>query len=307
VETLGQVGVQKYTWPVQGTGRWRTTDERPPASLVISSPYDRDAHYSQKWTTSWGGDNVQLSASCDDDLPHLITDGQPPTAPVSDDAVTPANHAALEQRDLLAAVHLVDSGCIDADLLVESEREYQVDLVGPVRGDDHRQAQEGQGFAAPDFMIDFTPLQATCPAGKSRSSWTPAVDQRTNEVLKLKFSMRDGKGCEHRVPCTEAPRRTIPIRPEEQYRALQRARVRQERAEFKEVSAHRSGREGTLSQGVRVSGLRQARSVGEGKPHLQHLATATAINLARVSDWLDERPRAPTRPSQFERLDRKAA
>jgi transposase len=179
--------------------------------------------------------------------------------------------------------------------------------VGPVRGDDHRQAQEGQGFAAQDFTIDFSTLHATCAAGKSSISWTPAIDKRTNEVIKIKFSMRDGKGCEQRVHCPEAPRRAITIWPEEQYHALLKARARQETQDFKEVYAKRAGIEGTLSQGVRVSGLRQARYVGEAKTHLQHLATATAINMARVSDWLDERLRATTCHSQFERLYRKAA
>jgi hypothetical protein len=40
------------------------------------------------------------------------------------------------------------------------------------------------------------------------------------------------------------------------------------------------------------------------KTRLQHLATASAINLLRVADWLDETPRAKTRHSAFERLYR---
>lgn len=307
VETLRQVWVQNYTWTLQGTLRWRTNEDLPPASRFISSPYDLDAHYSQKRTTSWVGYKVHLSESCDDDLPHLITNVETTPATTADDVVTPRIHAALEQRGLLPTVHLVDTGFIDAELLVESERAYQVDLLGPVRGDYHRQAQEGQGFAAQDFTIDWETLQATCPAGKSSISWTPAIDKRTNAVIKIKFSMRDCKGCAHRLQCTEAPRRTITVRPEEQYRALQRARVRQETPEFKDVYAKRSGIEGTISQGVRVAGLRRARYVGEAKTHVQHLATAAAINLLRVSDWLADRPRAATRQSQFERLYLKAA
>ena len=40
--------------------------------------------------------------------------------------------------------------------------------------------------------------------------------------------------------------------------------------------------EGTLSQGVRALGLRQSRYWGLAKTHLQHLATAAAINLDRL-------------------------
>jgi transposase len=302
VQTLRQVWIQNYTWTVQGTLRWRTNEELPPARQFISSPYDLDAHYSQKRTTSWVGYKVHLSESCDAKLPHLITNVETTSATTADDAVTPVIHAALEQRNLLPAVHLVDTGFIDAELLVDSEREYGVDLLGPVRGNYHRQAQEGQGFAAQDFTIDWASLQATCPVGNTSISWTPAIDKRTNAVIKIKFSMRDCKRCVHRVQCTTGPRRTITIRPKDQYLALQRTRARQGTTEFKQAYAKRAGIEGTISQGVRVTGLRRARYVGEAKTHLQHLATATAINLLRVCDWLDERPRATTRQSRFERL-----
>jgi len=45
----------------------------------------------------------------------------------------------------------------------------------------------------------------------------------------------------------------------------------------------------------------------EAKMHLQHLATASAIKGIRVSNWLDNQPRAKTRHSAFERLYRMAA
>jgi transposase len=307
VQTLRQVWIQNYTWARHGTLRWRTSDEIPPARQFIGSPYDLDARYSQKRTTSWVGYNVHLSESCDADLPHLITNVETTLATTAADAVTPTIHAALEQRDLLPTVHLVDTGCIDAELLVESERQYEVDLLGPARGDYHRQAREGQGFAAQNFTIDWEAQQATCPAGRTSLSWTPAVDKRTNQVIKIKFSMRDCQPCIHRRHCTDAKRRTITVRPKEQDLALRANRVRQVTAEFRAAYAKRAGVEGTISQGVRVTGLRRARYVGLAKTRLQHLATAAAINLLRVSDWLDERPRATTRQSRFERLYRMAA
>jgi len=237
----------------------------------------------------------------------LITNVETPSATTSDDAVTPVIHAALERRKLLPTIHLVDTGFIDAELMVESARQYAIDLYGPARGDYRRQAREGKGFAAHDFMIDWTSQKATCPAGKTSASWTPAIDKRTNAVIKVKFAMRDCKQCVFRERCTTTSRRTVTIRPTEQYLALQKRRVQQGTLEFKQTYAKRAGIEGTISQGVRVTGLRRARYVGAAKTHLQHLATATAIKLLRVSDWLDERPRATTRQSRFERLFPKAA
>jgi transposase len=42
--------------------------------------------------------------------------------------------------------------------------------------------------------------------------------------------------------------------------------------------------EGTVSQGVRAFGLRQARYRGLGRTHLQEVATAAAINVSRLAD-----------------------
>ena len=84
--------------------------------------------------------------------------------------------------------------------------------------------------------------------------------------------------------------------------ALQVARVRQETAEWKAEYGVRAGIEGTLSQGVRGFGLRRCRYLGLGKARLQHVATAAAINVYRISDWLGGVPQAATRTSRFMRL-----
>jgi transposase len=64
----------------------------------------------------------------------------------------------------------------------------------------------------------------------------------------------------------------------------------------------RAGVEGTISQGVRAFGLRQARYRGLAKTHLQGVATAAAINLARMDDWLSGHVPAKTRISRFAHL-----
>lgn len=302
VRTFWQVWLQNYTWQDEKTLRWRTNAEIPPAGRYISSPFDPEAHYSQKRTTSWVGYKVHLTESCDEDLPHLITDVQTTSATTADDAVTPHVQAALEQRDLLPAIQLADTGFVDAELIVESERRYAIDLLGPVRGDYHRQAKEGQGFAAQDFSINWDDQQATCPAGQTSLSWTPAIDRGHNAVIKIKFSRRDCLPCRHRSACTSAIRRTITIRPKEQHQALQRTRVRQQTPEFKAAYAERAGIEGTISQGTRSCGLRRTRYIGLAKTRLQHLASAAALNLQRVADWLNDEPQAQTRHSAYQRL-----
>jgi transposase len=84
--------------------------------------------------------------------------------------------------------------------------------------------------------------------------------------------------------------------------ALQMARVREATEEFKTEYARRAGIEGTISEAVRAHGLRRSRYSGMAKTHLQHLASAAAINLVRISSWLRDKDREETRMSVYERL-----
>jgi transposase len=96
--------------------------------------------------------------------------------------------------------------------------------------------------------------------------------------------------------------RSLTLQARAEHEAIQAARQRQTTAEFAAQYAPRAGVEGTLSQGVRAFGLRQARFRGLAKTHLQHVATAAAINIARLGDWWNGSPRAPTRCSHFAAL-----
>jgi hypothetical protein len=51
---------------------------------MISSPYDTEAHYACKGSTSWIGYKVHLTETCDQERPHLITHVETTPAPGSD-------------------------------------------------------------------------------------------------------------------------------------------------------------------------------------------------------------------------------
>jgi len=70
VETLRRVWVQQY-YRCDNKLYWRTEEGIPPATVMISSPYDLDAHYAKKQTTSWVGYKVHLSETCEPDNLHL--------------------------------------------------------------------------------------------------------------------------------------------------------------------------------------------------------------------------------------------
>jgi hypothetical protein len=79
------------------------------------------------------GYKVHFAETCDPDSPHSITQVQTTPATTADAAVSPAIHAAPQAKKLLTQKHLVDTGYLDAELLVSSREEYEVDLVGPTR------------------------------------------------------------------------------------------------------------------------------------------------------------------------------
>ncbi len=89
--------------------------------------------------------------------------------------------------------------------------------------------------------------------------------------------------------------------------ALKNRRKEQDNPEFLKIYHKRAGIEGTLSQGLRKSGLRQSRYVGLAKTHLQHILTAAALNLYRLDNWLNDIPLAPTRYSRFMSLKAKTS
>ena len=305
VDILRRVWMQNYVWEGDKLV-WRESTMLPPAAQFISSPYDLEAHYAHKRSTQWVGYKVYVTETCDDDRPHLITHIATTPGPIADGDVTPTIHAALQRRQILPQTHIVDTGFLDAALLVDSHNHYAVDLFGPTRQDYHWQAQTGAGFAAHDFQIDWERQQATCPAGKTSSGWTPAIDKRTNEVIKVKFSSKDCRHCPWLSHCTRSnkryPRRTLTIRRQPQFEALHAARRRETSTTYQRTYNRRAGIEGTISRGIRVTRLRRTRYIGLDRVRLGHILTGLGLNALRLGEWLLDIERPKTRVTPFSQV-----
>lgn len=310
IETLRRVWMQNYSRGGDGV-HWRTDDGGPlggvpPAAQFISSPYDDEAHLAKKGSTCWVGYKAHLTETCEDGGPHLITHVETTAAPTADGDVTPRIHRDLKAEGLLPTTHLVDTGFLDAELLVVSERDYGVTLLGPTRKDPRWQTRAAAGFGVDHFVVDWQRQRAICPAGKASLEWVPRIDNRGNDSIYIRFSPSDCGPCPSRTECTRSttkhPRRSISIRPQQQYEALQQRREYEITSAYKRAYAKRAGIEGTISQGVRRAGMRRSRYLGLAKTHLGHLLIAAAINFVRVANWFAEVPRAQTRRSPFATL-----
>ena len=303
LETLRLVWIQQF-YVGEGKVRHRSNDNTPPASKLIASPYDREARMSVKRDTEWTGYKAHLTKTCDADLPHLIVHVETTEATKQDMEMTGAIHQALEHKQLLPKEHFVDTGYVDGEHLDTSEKRYGVELIGPVALNPSWQAKDPQAYDNSKFSIDWENETVTCPEGKTSKKWTIKPKEQGQEAIVARFGQKDCKACHARLLCTHSAvhPRQIALRPKEQHEAIQAARVRQTTKEFQERYAKRSGIEGTISQGVRAFDLRTSRYIGLKKTHLQHVLTATAMNVVRLFQWqMDDTPFQP-RISRFAAL-----
>jgi transposase len=265
VVTLRRIWAQQYERDGPGAPlHWRADAALPAAPELINSPYDPDAHYSMKRTTTWTGYKVHLTETCEPDLPLVVTQVQTSPAPEPDVQTLPAIQAALGASAVAPGLQVVDQGYLDAETLVTSAQEHGIQVVGPVAHDTSWQAKEG-GFTLEQFRIDWAAQQVECPGGAVSQRWREQQAYQTN-VIRVSFAAADCQGCRLAAYAT------------------------------------RAGVEGLLSQGVQAYGLRRSRYVGQAKTHLQHVVTAVALTLVRVVSWVLGTVRARTREARFVRL-----
>ena len=217
---------------------------------------------------------------------------------------TAAIHHALAATGLVPGEHLVDAGYVDAELLVRSGEDHGIDRVGPPRGNPTWPTKVEGGHTIARFEIDWAREQARCPQGQVSSAWHHQTDHAGTPYIPVRFRQADGAACPARPLCTQTKHRArhLKLPPRAEPEALKAARERLTTKEGRRLYARRAGIEGTISPGVRAFGLRRGRSRGLVKTHLQHVATAAAINLQRLTAWFQAIPRATTRTSRFAAL-----
>lgn len=295
VRVLCRVWMQQY-YTEGGQIRWRDNKELPPHKLLIVSPDDVEARNRTKRETNWTGYVVHLTETCGPATPNIITHVATTPATTTDGAIVDAIHQALDDKDLLPEEHLVDSGYVSVDNLLDAQQQYGIDIIGPVGGGSSWQTKAGKGFDVSCFAIDWENQIVTCPQGRHSQSWYVRHEKYGHEYIAARFAPTDCQVCPHRSDCTRSKRgiRSVTFKPQVAYETLQAARERQKTEAFKKKYKKRAGVEGTISQGTRAFGSRRSRYLGLPKTHLQHLATAAAMNLTRAVSWLEEEGRSKT-------------
>ena len=235
----------------------------------------------------------------------MITDVHTTAATATDVKQLSAIQDGLARSGLLPAEQLADSSYVCGSNLVFSHTRHKIDLIGPPYKDNTWQAKASEGFDVANFRIDWEKKTVSSPQERKSIRWSETkTARRGRKMIHVEFDPDDCAACPSRPLCTRAKSlpRALTLQPKEEHEAIQFARRRQKTEDFASVYSRRAGVEGTISQGVRAFGLRQARYRGLGRTHLQEVATAAAINVGRLADWLNGVPSAITRRSQLAAL-----
>jgi transposase len=305
IKDLAEADLLRRLWAQQFElvkGKVRILDPKamPEAARRIESPYEVEARYATKGTRHWVGYKVHLTESCDADLPHLITHVHTTPATATDVKQLGTIQDGLAERGLLPAEHLADAAYVCGSTLVASHTR-QIDLIGPTYADRTWQAKQADGFDLAHFRVDWDTRTVTCPRGRQSLRWSETQTARGRRMIHIDFAPDDCTPCPSRSSCTRATRlpRSLTLQPKDEHEAIQFARQRQQTEAFAALYAQRAGIEGTISQGVRAFGLRQARYRGLKRTHLQEVATAAAINIGRMVNWLNGVSPTVTRQSRL--------
>jgi len=307
VEALRQVIVQNYYWDSAGRLRWRDDDGGsglPPSAARIVSPYDLAARYARRGqVTRWAGYLAHVTETCAEDRPNVITDVATMPATSADSAAVAGIHARLERRGLLTGEHLTDGGYTSLVHMERAGREQQVTLTGPLPGNRTRQHRVQEGYARDDFRADYDRQEVTCPQGQVSKGWHgpyPTSSPDAAPLIVARFTKGQCQPCPARAACTTSGQPTVGFPPRELYELQARNRADQQDPVWRKRYAVRSGIEGTVCELANGHGMRHCRYRGQPKAHLQHVLTAIAVNIERLSRLTPGESTAPRPLTAFQ-------
>lgn len=178
-----------------------------------------------------------------------------------------------------------------------------MEMLMPMRSDKSWQTQAANGYDLSYFQIDWEAQQVTCPQGKASGSWALRQDKQGYPRYEVMFNAADCGPCPAWDLCTKSKRqrRKLTFRPQHEHELIQATRTYQQSDEFQARSRTQAGIEGTISQAAALD-MPRTRYCGTAKTHLQHVATATAINIKRLVNWWNRLPIAQAKPSRFAAL-----
>jgi hypothetical protein len=244
---------------------------------------------------------VHVTETCDAKRVNVITDVATAVSGADSQAL-PGIHARLRRLRLLPGKHLVDGGYTSVAGMDDAARLHRVTLIGPLPPSTTRQHRAGDGFGRENFIIDFDRREVTCPNGQVSGNWKDLPVQEPTSVT-VRFDARQCGRCPEQAKCTPGAFRSLYFPTRRLHELRVKNRADQQDPDWRRLYGLRSGAEGSIEEFVDGHRGRRCRYRGLAKTHVQHVLTALAINVERLS--LQEpadgpyRPRPPTAFQQY--------
>ncbi|WP_218017698.1 transposase [Nocardia arizonensis] len=151
-----------------------------------------------------------------------------------------------------------------------------------------------------------------CPKSFRLLSWHgpyPTSSPTAAPLIVARFTKSQCQPCPVRNQCTTSRdgARNVGFPPRELLDLQVRTRAEQQSPAWRTRYAVRSGIEGTICEFAHGHGMRRCRYHGQAKTHLQHVFTAIAVNIERLSTGsVPDEPSPPRTPTAFQNyLDHK--
>ena len=137
--------------------------------------------------------------------------------------------------------------------------------------------------------------QVTCPQGQVSKGWhgpCPTSSPDAAPLIVARFTTGQYQPCPAKAACTTSGdgKHTVGFPPRELYELQARNRAGQQDPAWHKRYAVRSGIEGTICESAHGHGMRHCRYRGQPKAHLQHVLTAIAVNIERLSQQPEHNP-----------------
>ncbi|MFF3579296.1 transposase [Streptomyces mirabilis] len=213
----------------------------------------------------------------------------------------PGTHTRLRRRELLPAEHLVDGGYTSLVHVERGARDHQVTATGPLPGNPARQHRQNEGFGRDDFLIDFDRRQVTCPQGPVSKGWHgpyPTSSPTAAPLIVARFTKGQCQPCPVRTRCTTSREtaRNVSFPRGNSATGKSAFAPSSRRPIGKPVLRFALGWRAPSTSSPMDNGMHRCRCREQPKAHLQHVFTAIAVNIERLSGLPSTGEAPPSRP-----------
>ena len=241
-------------------------------------------------------------------VPNVITDVATMPATSADTSAVADIHARLEHRGLLPAEHLVDGGYTSLVHVERAGRDTRSPSPGRCRAIAPASTASRRATPATTSASTTTAGKSPDPQGQVSEGWHgpyPTSSPDAAPLIVARFTKGQCQPCPARAACTTSGdgKRTVGFPPRELYELQVRNRADQQDPAWHKRYAVRSGVEGTVCELAHGHGMRHCRYRGQPKAHLQHVLTAIAVNIERLSQLPPGQSTSPRRTTAFRLLD----